>query len=249
MLDLEQENAVRQRLVEYLKRIGQVNPDINAEQLLSLDGGFIERFSFFTPYIPDEYKKHILISGCAVGSELIAARQFNFQEATGTEVTEEYVSMTNERIKGQQGLNVDYYNGSQLPYPAEHFTTVYSGHIIEHTPNPYEYYKEHMRVLKTGGYFFLEFPNRYHYKELHTGEYSLEYLPKPLRDIIIKKLILGNSFLSKQRRHNYKAILETLQPISIRQIHGYSKKLTNKKLDLIAKHIPHPGFVRLLFRK
>ena len=242
-------NSIEKELIDYLKSIGQVNPEINAEQLLSIEGGFIERFKFFAPFIPNDFKKNILISGCAVGSELIAALQFDFIHATGTEVTAEYVSMAKKRIQSYSNMHVDLYDGIRLPYPDESFTTVYSGHIIEHTPSPFEYFKEHMRVLIPGGYFFLEFPNRYHHTELHTGEFSLEYLPKSLRDFIIVKFILKAPFLSKARKHNYRAIAETLHPISNRMIKEFFKKVFKQPLTLEAEQIPHPGFSRILLRK
>lgn len=249
MTNLSDDHIIRDKLIQYLKRIGQVNPEWNADQLLKIDGGFSERFEFLDPLIPTEFKKDILISGCAVGSELIAAVRFQYKNVIGTEVTEEYVKLTEERIKDYPNLKAVLYDGSTLPFEDCSFSTVYSGHIIEHTPEPFEYFKEHMRVLVPGGFFFLEFPNRYHLKELHTGEFSLEYLPKFLRDFIIEKIILKSKLLSAETRHNYLAIMETLHPISIQMIKIFYKNLFNYPAIVIGKQKPYPGFSRLLLRK
>ena len=66
--------------------------------------------------------------------------------------------MAKKRTINDASITVDFYNGLELPYDDESFTTIYSGHIIEHTPNPYNYFKEHMRVLVRGGYFLPRIP-------------------------------------------------------------------------------------------
>ena len=64
---------------------------------------------------------------------MIIARQFGFQEIVGTEIVPDYVEITNQRLRGQEGFGMLAYDGKRLPFPNEAFTCVVSGHIIEHT--------------------------------------------------------------------------------------------------------------------
>lgn len=46
----------------------------------------------------------------------------------------------------------------KLPFPDEHFTTVFSSQVIEHVEYPFLMMDEAARVLKKGGYFILTAP-------------------------------------------------------------------------------------------
>ena len=72
-----------------------------------------------------------------------------------------------------------HYEGTFLPYDDAQFFVVASGHVIEHTNDPFIYLSECMRVLRVGGYLSLEFPNRYHHTELHTGLPSFRMASAP----------------------------------------------------------------------
>ena len=117
---------------------------------------------------------------------------------------------------------------------------VISGHVIEHTKNPYIYLKEHLRVLEPGGLLFIEFPNRYYHLELHTGLFSFEWLPKTFRNNIYKNLAY--------KWNRYHDVLTTLHPISKRLIDRYCKQ-TNYPYELLDVNKPLPGFVRILILK
>lgn len=191
----------------------------------------------------------MLISGCAIGSEQIVARRFGFKEAFGVEVVKDLVEIAKIRLEDYPGCHVDLYDGSRLPFPAEHFSTVYSGHVIEHTPSPFRYFAEHMRVLRPGGFFFIEFPNRYHWRELHTGTLSFEWLPGPLRKAALSFMASRYSPASKEHKRLYQLVQTTLQPISIWQLKRYLRKLGLRSSRIVACQIPAPGFVRVLIRK
>lgn len=197
----EVEKEVRFKLREILEKRYQVNLEKNLEELLTLEGGFVERFQFFAPLIPSPGKERMLISGCAVGSELVVAERYGFKEIHGTEVVPDYVNLANRRLAARSNMEVVFYEGRYLPYPSDYFTTIYSGHIIEHTGSPRFYFAEHMRVLRSGGFFFLEFPERYHPIELHTGMPSKEWLPLPLRYLAIKALCSKFSSLTPEHKN------------------------------------------------
>lgn len=245
----KEENNLKSRLLQYLVKNNQWDPEINADWLFSLDEGFVSRFDYFLPYLDENAMHHILISGCAAGSELIVARRYGFQEIYGTEISEEYVEIARLRLASAKGFHVDLYDGLHTPYDNEQFTMVCSGHIIEHTESPIEYFKECMRVLSCGGYFFLEFPNRYHIRELHTNLPSVDFLPSSLRQLALKFLSSKLSPFSYVKRSRYNEILKTLKPISVWQIRVYLILTGYLKARILHKYSPAPGYTRLIIKK
>ncbi len=243
------EKVLKEKLIQYLKRCGSIDPETNADQLSSLSGGFKSRFDYFIPYIDENAKHCLLISGCAIGSELIVARKYGFQEIYGTEISKDYLEIAGIRLADAKGFHLDLYDGLHLPYHDKQFTMVYSGHVIEHTISPYKYFKEHMRVLSPSGIFFLEFPNRYHTTELHTNLPSVEFLPWPLRWLALKFLSSKLSPFSYEKRKFYDVILKTLKPISTWQIRLYLILSGHLKSRILHKYSPRPGFMRILIKK
>jgi SAM-dependent methyltransferase len=243
----EVERHCRELLAAYVpKLVGPDRVEPHIAELLDLTGGFVDRFNYFAPRMPDDAKARLLISGCACGSEMIVARRYGFQEVHGTEVVPELVSICNQRLEGAEGFSASLYDGAQLPYPDHHFTSVVSGHIIEHTPSPRAYLHEHLRVLRPGGWFFLEFPNRFHRRELHTGVPSVEYLPGPLRAGVLRWLSSPLGPCSTAVRQHYEAIRNTLQPISIGKVRRWLRSAKGHPARLVHSYAPAPGYVRML---
>ena len=149
--------------------------------------------------------------------------------------------MAKERLSRDSSMHIDYYDGVNLPYNNNYFSMICSGHIIEHTPSPFSYLHEHMRVLIPGGYLFIEFPNRYHRIELHTGLNSYEGLPYYFRKVVLQ-------YLAK-REKRYNDILLGLKPVSIWQIIYYCRLILKNKFKVINIQKPAPGFIRMVIKK
>lgn len=247
MLDPNRELQTRELLRQWLVSQNQWNLEDNLNQLTDLEGGFVDRFNFFLPHIPDYFRDSILISGCSAGSEHFVARRFGFQRVYGTEVDESLVDIASFRFAGENDFFVHHYDGINLPFPNFSFGFVYSGHVIEHTHNPYLYFAEHLRVVKPGGYFFLEFPNRYFYRELHTGTHSFEWLPLPLRNIVLRLFESRLLNTSAERRHLYSLVRTGLSPISLWQIRYYLSS-SRRGGRIVATQYPAPGYVRCLLK-
>ena len=242
----EREAACKKKLHDYLTKINQTNVDQNVEFMMGNNlGGVRARFDYFAPRIPD--KSRALISGCAAGSEMVVAREYGFKDIYGTEVQPYLVEICAERLMGIDGFHVVLYDGNRVPYTDNFFTAIVSGHIIEHTPSPYEYLREHMRVLAPGGVMFLEFPYRYHPVELHTNLPSLEYLPYPLRNWALRFRASRFSSYTPQQRFYYNEILRDIRPMSLWQIKWFLFKMGQGAV--IHHTIPAPGFMRVLVRK
>jgi SAM-dependent methyltransferase len=248
-VDPAREARCETALREFLTYRGQHPVEQNVQQLITLDGGFVSRFNYFVPRIPPAAFRHLLISGSAAGSEMIVARRFGFQRVCGTEVRQEYVDITNARLSGNEGFEAIYYDGQTLPYADRLFSMIISGHIIEHTPSPYDYLREHMRVLEPGGHLFIEFPNRYHWLELHTRQPSVEWLPRRLRSLALNCLASRLAPLPREWRRRYGLIHRTLQPVSVWQIKGYLSQMGCRQARILHRYAPAWGFVRMLIVK
>ncbi len=247
--DPARERASRERLVDSLVRRGQRDVEENAEQLFSLQSGVCSRFEYFTPRMPLSTRARLLVSGCAAGSEMIIARRYGFQKVCGTEVDGELAAIARERLEGTPGFEVIHYDGRRVPHEDGTFTAVVSGHIIEHTPSPFAYLKEHLRILAPGGWLFLEFPDRYHPIELHTGLPSLEFLPGPLRAAALRYRASSFSRYSPEQRRRYTDVLNTLKPVSQWQIAVFLLFSGARGVRVAHAYSPLPGYVRMLIEK
>ncbi len=251
-LNLEVEKEVAQALKDYFERKkfwGDRNELVN--NLMSVSN-YLTRFESLLSVIPNTVlseSSKILLSGMAVGSEMIAAKNYGFGEVYGVEVEPFYVEMCKKRFSQIEKMFPSLYEGRNLPYADNTFDVIMSGHIIEHTESPFEYLKENFRVLKTGGYLFLEYPTRYHHKELHTNLPSLEWLPTVLRHLTIKILTSKLSPLAENVKNRYQTILKTqLKPISLWQIQTWLQQ-SNYHPRLISQSKPYPGIIRCIFQK
>jgi SAM-dependent methyltransferase len=248
-LDPEREEACRARLRDYLTRLGDHSVEQNVEQLFTTEGGFVDRFIYMSKRAPSRVKERLLVSGCSVGSEMIVARRYGYKQIVGVETSSEHVDIARDRLRGTAGFEVVLYDGNALPYPDGHFSAVVSGHIIEHTPSPFLYLREHMRVLKKGGIFFLEFPDRYHPVELHTNLPSAEAYPLPIRSLLLRYRGLSFWRYSDEERRRFTKVRKTLQPVSLWQIRSYLVLMGLTRSRIIHQYQPLPGYQRMLIMK
>jgi hypothetical protein len=109
--------------------------------------------------------------------------------------------------------------------------------------------KECMRVIAPGGYLFLEYPTRYHYKELHTLLPSFEWLPRPLRNGILLALSSRISPLNQPSKERYRSIVKTkLKQISMWQIRYMLMKNGYRPIVLNSMKAA-PGIIRCVMQK
>jgi len=188
-------------------------------------------------------------SGFSVGSEMLVANQYSFGEVHGVEVDQFLVSTAQRRLSYFQNMFPAYYDGDILPFPDNHFEVVASGHIIEHTRSPKLYLHECIRVLKSGGYLNLEFPHRYHIRELHTLLPSFEWLPRPLRNRVILLLSSRFSPLKDETKSRYRSIVDTnLQQISLGGVKQILRKLDHPAVVIQSTEMT-PGIIRCVIQK
>ena len=125
---------------------------------------------------------------------------------------------------------------------------VLSGHVIEHTGSPEFYIEEHLRVLANGGYFYMEFPTRFHHTELHTGLPSVEWLPTFLRNALLKWVGYGSLRLDAETKRKCRVILETgLKSVSVGMVVRCAKR--KAKIRVLAKGKAESGVAFLMLQK
>lgn len=250
ILNSEIETLIKNDLTEHYKKD---YPNVNSYVDMLMDiGGFRERFQYFLSTISDgkdRRNENFLCSGFSAGGEMIAAREFQFTKIHGVEVDPFLVDIAKKRLDYLQDMFPILYDGDSLPYNDEMFGVIFSGHVIEHTRDPFLYIKECMRTLAVNGMFFLEFPHRYHRIELHTNLYSFEWLPRTLRNTIIKIISSRYSPLAESIKRRYESIVTTgLQQISLNDIRKMLKN-TGYRWVLINSVEAAPGIIRCVIKK
>jgi len=247
ILDFKNEEEGKELLRGYLK--GQTEEYINKQInfLFETEGGFLDRFNYLNNFLNEEMKDSLLVSGSAVGSELLQAINFGFKKVVGTEVEKVYIDISNRRLDGYKQVESLLYGGEYLSFENEVFFVIMSSHIIEHTKDPEGYLIEHFRCLKKGGLMYLEFPDRNYFKELHTNTISFERFPIRIRNYLLF-LMSKNNFIKKDKRSRYLLVRDTLKPIGIRDIKSW---LSSKKIkhEIIGEQRPAAGIVRLIIKK
>lgn len=242
------EAAARDLLLRHYRRIAQWDPEAVADHALSI-GDKADRLAELLAYpprdsAPDLADWRVLVSGAGAGSEMLAARAAGFGEVHGVEVDPELVAVCQMRIAGMGGLHAHLYDGRRLPWSDSTFDLILSGHVIEHTAAPECYLAELMRVLKPAGRLALEFPSRYHRRELHTGLPSLEWLPRRLRNLSIEALAHPRSPLGADAKRRYRAILDSnLQQVSLRQVRAWLAR-GEGSWAVLGHSRPAPGVLR-----
>jgi SAM-dependent methyltransferase len=247
-LDETREQAALDELRAYFTSLKHHDPESWARSSMSLSNSE-ERFRYVRSVAPAslfQESSKCLISGMSVGSEMLVARRLGFGEVHATEVEPFFLDFCSRRFQGLPGFFPSLYDGERLAYSDDSFDLILSGHIIEHTAHPRRYLDEHIRVLRPGGYLFLEFPTRYHHTELHTGLRSLEWLPGPLRNV---GLIGWRSIANAETKRRLDAILGThLKQVSFWSIRRWLF-LSRHRVQIVDVRRFIPGVLRCLLLK
>lgn len=89
-------------------------------------------------------------------------------------------AMSQERLRGQSGVQVIGAFGEYLPIASNSIDTVVSLQVLEHVQDPDAVIREVFRVLKPGGAFFASYENYLSFYEPHYRVAWFPLLPKPL---------------------------------------------------------------------
>ena len=142
--------------------------------------------SDFTKRIGDLNNKKVLDIGFGNGITLKTFAESG-ANMSGLEVSDNLYKFAEKYLQeNNTTAELKKYNGHDFPFEDETFDYIYSVSVFEHTDDPEQVLKEAARVLKTGGSFYLAFPNRYNPKETHSGIWFAGWLPRPLSDKLMK---------------------------------------------------------------
>jgi SAM-dependent methyltransferase len=193
----------------------------------------------------------VLVVGSALGGESIAAHGMGAASVVGLDVDPALVKRSREiaLAMGLSSLQFISFDGAAFP-GLEPVDVVLSGHVIEHTARPSFHLDECLRALKPDGYLFLEFPTRFHRRELHTGLISFEWLPMPMRNGMNSLAgwisSIGHRDAASQRAARHE-INHELRQISTIQIRLWLRR--RSRVAIIKRDVPAPGIVRLCIQK
>jgi len=188
-----------------------------------------------------------LVPGSALGGECFAALELGASEVTGLEISKELVIKSQEYAQSRAKANVFFYEFDGKVFPNSLYDLVLSGHVIEHSSDWRERLRECIRVSRPEGRIYLEFPSRFHFRELHTGLISFEWMPSKLRSAAnnasagIYKL-LGMHIKSAKRQ----SIQDTLQQVSHSQIKKFLSVNYGETIMIRASSNPASGIKRLI---
>ncbi len=241
------EEILRRRFIE----LQYWNAEDAVAASMSLEG-MRSRFRYLRTVLPEAafaVGSRVFVSGFEAGGEMIVARESGFGPVHGVDVDPVFVEVARRRLAGLDGFECRLYDGERVPYEDGFFDVVVSRHVIEHTVDPSGYLRELLRVLRSGGYLFLEYPTRFHHTELHTSLPSVEWAPTPLRRGLLRLLSSTFSPLPARVRRRYQTILETgLKPVSLPQIRRWIAR-SGSRVELLDVTRASSGVIQSVFRK
>jgi SAM-dependent methyltransferase len=219
--------------------------DARLEDIASYKGRLLEFLRL--DGLPNFENLKILVPGSALGGECFAALELGAREVTGLEIIQELVLESKNYAASRKASNVFFQEFDGRKFPDYGHDLVLSGHVIEHSPDWREHLDECIAATRPEGKVYLEFPSRFHYRELHTGLISFEWLPSFLRKILnlssAKMYELMGIRDKSQARY---AIQSTLQQVSELQIKRYILNKYGGSIMVRNSSNPAPGIVRLI---
>jgi len=207
---------------------------------------------FFEERVGSIRAKKVLDVGFGSGGIVIA---FNLADAavSGVDIDPELKNIAESNVIANQAkADLKIYDGTNLPFPDNHFDYIVCSSVLEHVTFPDKLLNDCLRVLKVGGRMFLSLPNKYYPKETHTLAYFVSYMPHGMANLYLK--ILKRSPLEDDNLHfySYFDILKMLKKTSFKYNLVY-KDLANttglkKTLILILKwlNIHYTAFLKQL---
>ena len=100
--------------------------------------------------------KEIFDSGCGPGRYLDVLIQYNPLKCVGLDSGKEITEVTRKRFSSYSNVEIIRDDCASLPVDDNSFDFVLSNGVLHHLPNPMEeLVKEHARIVRPGGYFFI----------------------------------------------------------------------------------------------
>jgi len=145
--------------------------------------------------------QRILEAGCGNGGMAVAFAQAG-AKMVGVEIEPELVEIARaQAFTNGVEAKFEYYDGEHLPFDDGSFDATLSVSVLEHVTDPVNYLTELLRVVKSGGYLYLAFPNRLWPQETHTRLFFVSWLPLSWIDRMVQWF--GRNPLADNNLHFY----------------------------------------------
>jgi len=123
-------------------------------------GNIASSYAYFLSLNIDK-EKRILDVGCSFGSLINGLHKLGYKNVNGLDIEKKYIK-TGRRSYPDVASNMHQYNGQKIPYKSKCIDVVTMFDVIEHIPNIDKFIKKEVyRVLKDGGLFVFQTPNKY----------------------------------------------------------------------------------------
>ena len=163
------------------KQWGQLWAQHPNDELDTHDHKIQYKFSIFQKLLKQLSKNtRILEVGCGNGQWLrLLKKHYPSMQLYGVDVSEDAVL-----ICKKHGIDARFGDARSIPFQDNFFDLVFSFGTIEHFPETKAALYEHIRILKSGGYTWIEVPNAHSLPGVHLHWGNLVHQRDPYRVII-----------------------------------------------------------------
>lgn len=178
--------------------------------------------------------KRVLDIGCGYGA-LSSALLEKGTQVWATEIDADKLKFAQKKLSKNKNFNSILVENETLPYDGCFFDIVFIFDVIEHVKNPAKTIQEASRVLKTGGYLYVEFTPYYSITGHHLYDFAkwpIHLLPKEK----IKKIIFSKKIKGFMTAEYYWHQFESLNKLRIGQFQQMVKKFQKIEERFIIKY-------------
>ena len=178
--------------------------------------------------------KRILDIGCGYGA-LSSALLEKGARVWATEIDDQKLKFAQNKLAENKHFNSIRVENEALPYDDCFFDIVFIFDVIEHVKNPAKTIQETSRVLKSGGYLYVEFTPYYSITGHHLYDFAkwpIHILPREK----IKKIVFSKKIKSFMTAEYYWRQFESLNKLRINRFQQMVKKFQKIEERYIIKY-------------
>ena len=178
--------------------------------------------------------KRVLDIGCGYGALSSILLEKGTQVWT-TEIDGDKLKFAQDKLAGNKYFNSIRVENEALPYDDYFFDIVFIFDVIEHVKNPAKMMQEASRVLKSGGYLYVEFTPYYSITGHHLYDFAkwpIHLLPREK----IKKIVFSKKIKGFMTAEYYWRQFESLNKLRINQFQQMVKKFQKIKERYLIKY-------------
>jgi len=178
--------------------------------------------------------KRVLDIGCGCGA-LSSALLEKGAHVWATEIDDDKLKFAKKKLTGNKYFNSVLVESETLPYDNCFFDIVFLFDVIEHVKNPAKMIQEASRVLKSGGYLYVELTPYYSITGHHLYDFTkwpIHVLPREK----IKKIVFSKKIKSFMTAEYYWQLFESLNKLKINQFQQMVKKFQKIEERFLIKY-------------